>query len=991
MQKDALGDNFSFHLRLVGRIAVFTLLPHLFACSPAEHEQEDVVEEAARQAASEDLDSPAARAALDGFFLQPAPQDFVLPPGGPLAPIWSFTTQQPPAGWQQLSFNPAGWSQGRPGFFAGGSAREDVPTTYWPDDSLGADGRRHLWLRTNFSLSASDAAALALWGRWDDGVEIYINGVAALGLSPERYTPGYHFLGLTPQARQALRPGQNNVIAAHVIDEGGGRYFDLGLLRSSALLERPSRGFAASAPLDAIAQTVKRFMIERGIPSGAVAIGRGDRVVLSQSIGWTTKTFAEPLQENAVFRLASNDKLLTQAGIRRLIAKATRDRITNQLITEDTPVFPLLAAHGLTPGPGRSVSPLTNQITVGHLLYHRSGIQELPSPWQLYQDLNVAPGTSTAVDNVRWLMGAQPRFTPGSAEQYSSAGYMLLRHLIEVQSSDLIGFLRNEVLAPAGTGDVFVAAERPSARQPSEPFYATLEEPYDRWVNLENYTALSATAPAMVKFLRRYHLSTGAPMFNQAGAWAPSDLGTGVFYGSMAGTWSLSLQRRSDQVNVSVLFNKSGYYDELTALLQAQLNAMTEADWGATPINFAQYPPTVDGVKDGAWQLASSITAGKIIRGQVGGSADLSAQWSAAWDAQNLYVWVDVKDDHKRSDSANLWDDDSVEIYLDTNNSRGQTYDGINDAQFVFGIAGQPVQVGSRSIRNTTGVRHKVINSVSGYSFEIVIPWSTLGAMPSATAVFGLDVHVNDDDDGAGRDAKLATYANTDVAWEVPAVFGAHTLAPTPLPFGAVATSRVSQRPVIDGVADALWLNASVLSQQQNVAREIRPSITSAVDASAYFRTTYDPQNLYVFVDVSDDVFWADSALPWEDDSIEIYIDANNSRGQSYDGTNDFQFIFRPGQDTVTVGARSINRTNGIVTRSVLHANTRPSKGYTMEIAIPFSLLGVPAEQGHQLGFDVHVNDDDNGALRDGKLSFHAQQDDAWTNPSTFGRIFLAP
>jgi hypothetical protein len=41
------------------------------------------------------------------------------------------------------------------------------------------------------------------------------------------------------------------------------------------------------------------------------------------------------------------------------------------------------------------------------------------------------------------------------------------------------------------------------------------------------------------------------------------------------------------------------------------------------------------------------------------------------------------------------------------------------------------------------------------------------------------------------------------------------------------------------------------------------------------------------------------------------------------------------------------------------------------------------------LGFDVHINDDDNGGPRDGKVSWHSTSDESWRDPSTFGSLRL--
>ena len=68
---------------------------------------------------------------------------------------------------------------------------------------------------------------------------------------------------------------------------------------------------------------------------------------------------------------------------------------------------------------------------------------------------------------------------------------------------------------------------------------------------------------------------------------------------------------------------------------------------------------------------------------------------------------------------------------------------------------------------------------------------------------------------------------------------------------------------------------------------------------------------------------------------------------------------------------------------------TRSNHGMVLEAAIPWQALGVHPMQGHPIGIDIQVNDDDNGNERDSKLAWHAKNDDAWKNPQRFGRLIL--
>jgi hypothetical protein len=77
----------------------------------------------------------------------------------------------------------------------------------------------------------------------------------------------------------------------------------------------------------------------------------------------------------------------------------------------------------------------------------------------------------------------------------------------------------------------------------------------------------------------------------------------------------------------------------------------------------------------------------------------------------------------------------------------------------------------------TEGVEYKLVTTDNGYCVEIKFPWSTLGIKPSAGAKIGIDVHVNDDDDGGDRDSKITWHDVQDNAWENPQAFGNAELA----------------------------------------------------------------------------------------------------------------------------------------------------------------------------------------------------------------------
>ena len=183
--------------------------------------------------------------------------------------------------------------------------------------------------------------------------------------------------------------------------------------------------------------------------------------------------------------------------------------------------------------------------------------------------------------------------------------------------------------------------------------------------------------------------------------------------------------------------------------------------------------PLIDGTIETLWDdntYTQSFT--KVIQPTVTSTADLSGTFKAYWDNTYLYVLGDVSDDSKFNDSPESYFDDGIELYFDINNDKAATY-GANDVAYNFGwnngvIVGTTPATG----RSTTGITYAIADKTGGYIFEARIPWTTLQGTPAVNQLVGFDFHVNDDDNGAGRDGKLSWAAATDDAWQNPAIFG---------------------------------------------------------------------------------------------------------------------------------------------------------------------------------------------------------------------------
>ncbi|WP_010180706.1 sugar-binding protein [Aquimarina agarilytica] len=382
---------------------------------------------------------------------------------------------------------------------------------------------------------------------------------------------------------------------------------------------------------------------------------------------------------------------------------------------------------------------------------------------------------------------------------------------------------------------------------------------------------------------------------------------------------------------------------------------------------------TIDG-SDADWSQNSYPLSNKIL-GNVTSDNDLSAKFQAQWDSEYLYILVDVTDDDLSNDSEQPYQDDSVEIYIDGGNEKSSSYDN-NDHQLVFQYNSGTVYHYPANQQNPSGVNFAQTSKNSGYTLETRIAWSFIGINPEIDKPFGLDIHVNDDDNGGNRDKKITWNASSDIAWQNTAVFG--TVSPKEcLPVNTGADKiclENNNTPIIDGRNNDWPLNSLSIENQ---------IVGTSSNQKSQFQTKWDSEYLYILVDVVDDILQNDSEKPYQDDSVEIYIDGDNSKSSSYD-QNDHQLIFEyNNQNVYHYPANQQNPTG------VTFAQTKTNSGYMIEAKIAWSFIGLNPNTGNRLGLDIHINDDDDGGDRDRKTAWNANQDIAWKDTSVFGSLQL--
>ena len=173
------------------------------------------------------------------------------------------------------------------------------------------------------------------------------------------------------------------------------------------------------------------------------------------------------------------------------------------------------------------------------------------------------------------------------------------------------------------------------------------------------------------------------------------------------------------------------------------------------------------------------------------------------------------------------------------------------------------------------------------------------------------------------------------------------------------------------------------LSEKFGSLNTVTGTVISDQDCSAEFWSLWDDSDLYIGIKVTDDVLMDDSSEIHWDDSAEIYIDALNDKSGPY-GSDDFQFITDISNTMVTFREGDpITMPSGTQYQILQNPG-----GYTLEFSIPFSSLGITPAEGYKLGFDIGVNDDDDGSGRDGQIMWN-MSDQGYRNTSVFGEIGL--
>ena len=291
--------------------------------------------------------------------------------------------------------------------------------------------------------------------------------------------------------------------------------------------------FAAQAPDSKVAETgradpqlisfdrlMRQFLHEHELPGAALAVARHGRLVYARGFGYADRAAKEPMQPNALFRIASISKPLTAVTVLQLVERG-------HLKLEDS-VFKVLRLRKPNQEEGQ-FDPRWKQVTIRHLLQHRGGWDRdksfdpmFRSP-AIVKELHVKP-PARPDDIIRYMLRRPLDFDPGVRDAYSNFGYCLLGRVIEkVSGQSYEDYVRKEVLAPLGIRHMRLGATLPEKRLRGEVKYHVPDKarapavmgpqlgkpvplPYGTWCleSMDAHGGWVASAPDLVRFISAF-------------------------------------------------------------------------------------------------------------------------------------------------------------------------------------------------------------------------------------------------------------------------------------------------------------------------------------------------------------------------------------------------------------------------------------------------------------------------------------------------------
>ncbi|MBL8271770.1 MAG: beta-lactamase family protein [Steroidobacter sp.] len=189
---------------------------------------------------------------------------------------------------------------------------------------------------------------------------------------------------------------------------------------------------AGADDFDEVRRFIRDGLVERSVPSLAVAVAKDGKILWEEGFGWADREQRRLANPHTVYSLASISKPITTTGLMTLVQAGK--------VQLDRPINDYLGAAKLRARVGDA-----KDATVRRVTEHTSG---LPMHWQYFyaDEPYRRPSADDSILRYGNLITA-----PGEAYEYSNIGYGVLDYVIErVSGRSYADFMRDAVFLPLG-------------------------------------------------------------------------------------------------------------------------------------------------------------------------------------------------------------------------------------------------------------------------------------------------------------------------------------------------------------------------------------------------------------------------------------------------------------------------------------------------------------------------------------------------------------
>lgn len=372
-------------------------------------------------------------------------------------------------------------------------------------------------------------------------------------------------------------------------------------------------GQLRAGDLSKINAKVEQFLSKHNIPGLQIAISKNEKLVFAQGYGKADKENNLIMGPNHQGRIASISKPITSAAIHKL------DLMDNSFSLQSK-VFGPGSIFGNTYG-SNPYSNREKNIKVVNLLEHTAGanvwdnnteLDHTPVDPETDKKSPESPSTGdpmfansgfTHAQLIGWVLDSRnPDYDPGTYYAYSNFGYSVLGRIIEKKTGQSYEtWVRNNILAPAGAGGMFISKNSRAEKRANEMVYYG-SNPYGANVfRMDSHGGWAGSAIDLLRFMsrvdgqngkadvipasavasmKRRDSYVGSPVYsrNYGKGWGLKGSGSVNHSGSLNGTYSI-LEWRNDGTAFAIILNgrqsTDAFNDDFFALGDEIMNLIT--------------------------------------------------------------------------------------------------------------------------------------------------------------------------------------------------------------------------------------------------------------------------------------------------------------------------------------------------------------------------------------------------------------------------------